>query len=60
MIREIFSGSFDFTSLLRREVSLRMTEVKVLLEAKGTRFSPEASSQKTEAISQELYFWIQQ
>jgi len=35
MIREIFSGSFDFTSLLRREVSLRMTEVKVLLEAKG-------------------------
>jgi len=33
MVREIFSGSFDFTSLLRREVSLRMTEVKVFVRS---------------------------
>jgi len=33
MVREIFSGSFDFASLLRREVSLRMTEVKVFVRS---------------------------
>jgi hypothetical protein len=46
MTGDEFSGSFD--SVLGASflgLSLRMTEVKVLLEAKRTRFSPEARGQ---------------